>query len=90
MRSVYDHAVLTRHRADTWIRVPSCVPATAAVWQLPRLAAAEQQTYTITLSQAATTADNLRGAIRWTKPVTKTGPVDAVVIPPAPTPPAVR
>jgi hypothetical protein len=50
------------------VRPDEQLKASAAVWQLPRLGATEQQTYTITLSRAATAADNLRGAIRWTMP----------------------
>lgn len=64
--------------------------ADAAVWQLPRLAAKNHQTYTITLSRAGTAADNLSGNIRWTKPPVKTGSFDNVVIAPAPLPPQAR
>jgi cytochrome c553 len=58
--------------------------AATAEWQIPRLAPKERQTYTITLSRPGTAADNLRGAIRWTKPAVKPGPVDSVNIAPAP------
>jgi mono/diheme cytochrome c family protein len=55
-----------------------------AVWEVPRIAAGDHQTYTLTLSQAATATNNLRGAIRWTRPTVKTGPSDTVNIAPAP------
>ena len=58
--------------------------AEVAVWQLSRLAPKNHQTYSITLSQAGTAADNLRGEIRWTKPTVKTGPFDSANIAPAP------
>jgi cytochrome c553 len=58
--------------------------ADVATWAVSRLAPGDRQTYTITLSQAGTAKDNLRGAIRWTKPTVKTGPDDSVVIAPAP------
>lgn len=62
------------------------VKADVAVWQLPRLAAKEHESYTVTLSRAATAADNLRGTVRWTKPALKTVPFDTVNIAPAPLP----
>jgi mono/diheme cytochrome c family protein len=55
-----------------------------AVWQLSRLGPKEKQTYTLTLSRAGTASDNVRGAIRWTKPAVKTGPSDEANIAPAP------
>jgi mono/diheme cytochrome c family protein len=58
--------------------------ATVATWQLPRIAPKEHQSYTITLSKAGTAADNLRGEVRWTRPVVKTGPFDNQAINPAP------
>lgn len=58
--------------------------ANVAVWQLPRMAPKDRQTYTVTLSRAGSAADNLRGTIRWTKPVVKTGPSDTANIAPAP------
>jgi mono/diheme cytochrome c family protein len=39
-----------------------------AVWRVPRLAATESQTFTVTLSAPATA---LRGTIRWARPVVK-------------------
>lgn len=57
---------------------------TVAVWKLARLSPADPQTFSITLSTAATAADNLRGTVRWTKPAVKTGPFDQVNIAPAP------
>jgi len=41
---------------------------TVAVWRLPRLAATEQQTLTLTLAQPAAT---LRGVVHWAKPAVK-------------------
>jgi mono/diheme cytochrome c family protein len=58
--------------------------ADVAVWTVARVAPGDRQSYTLTLSQAATASGNLRGAIRWTKPTVKTGPIDTEVIPPAP------
>ena len=55
--------------------------ADMAVWAVPRLAPGDHQTYTLTLSQAATAKDNLRGTIRWVKPKVTT---DSEAIPPAP------
>jgi cytochrome c553 len=56
-----------------------------AVWQLARSAPKDEEHYTITLSKAATAANNLRGEIRWAKPAPKTGPSrDDVNIAPAP------
>lgn len=61
-----------------------------AAWRLNKLAPKERQTYTLTLSRAGTSSDNVRGAVRWTKPTVKTGPVDAVNIAPAPIAPATQ
>jgi len=66
------------------VRPDAALKANVAVWQLAKIAPREHQTYSMTLSRAATATDNVRGAIRWTKPVVKTGPVDEVAIAPAP------
>jgi hypothetical protein len=58
--------------------------ADVAVWGVQRMAAGDRQTYTLTLSQAGTARDNVRGTIRWTKPTVKTGPSDSEAIAPAP------
>ena len=58
--------------------------ANVAVWQLPSLAVTDQQTYTLTLSQAGTAEDNVRGSIRWTSPALQSGQSDAANIAPAP------
>jgi mono/diheme cytochrome c family protein len=58
--------------------------ANVAVWGVSRMAPKDRQTYTLTLSQAGTAKDNVRGTIRWAKPTVKTGPNDAEAIPPAP------
>jgi hypothetical protein len=55
-----------------------------AVWEVPRIGPQDRQTYTLTLSQAATATSNLRGTIRWTRPTVQTGPSDSVNIAPAP------
>lgn len=55
-----------------------------AVWRIASMAPGDQQAYTVTLSQAATPANNLRGAIRWAKPAVKTGPNDTEAILPPP------
>ena len=58
-----------------------------AVWHLNKLSTKEKQTYSLTLSRAATAADNVRGNIKWTKPAVKTGPNDQANIAPAPAAP---
>jgi mono/diheme cytochrome c family protein len=58
--------------------------ATVAVWHLPKIAPKEVQTYSLTLSKAGTREDNVRGNVKWTKPVVKTGPSDQANIGPAP------
>ena len=59
--------------------------ANVAVWKLPRSAPKEQEKLGITLTQAGTATDNLRGNIRWAKPAPKEGPgTDVVNIAPAP------
>ena len=66
------------------VRVDEQANANVAVWQLPRMAPTDQQTYTLTLSQAGTQQDNVRGSIQWTSPVLKSGPDDRANIAPAP------
>jgi mono/diheme cytochrome c family protein len=59
--------------------------ANVAEWTVPSLAPKAAESYTITLSSAATGSDRLRGMIRWAKPAPKTGPnLDVVNIAPAP------
>jgi hypothetical protein len=59
--------------------------ASMAARQLPRSAPKDQERITVTLSKATTSAANLRGQIRWAKPVPQTGPSQEVVnIAPAP------
>jgi mono/diheme cytochrome c family protein len=72
------------------VRQDSELKANVAVWTLARVAPKEHQSYTLTLSRTGTPADNVRGAIRWTKPAVKTGPSDAVNIAPAPIAPATQ
>jgi hypothetical protein len=48
------------------------------------MAPKERQSYTLTLSQAATAQNNVRGNIRWMKPAVKTAPNDVENIAAAP------
>ena len=66
------------------VRMDEQAKANVAVWQVSQLAPKEHQSFTITLSKAGTAADNLRGDVRWTKPVVKTGPFDRANIAAAP------
>lgn len=66
------------------VRRDEAAKANVAVWRAPRMTPKDRHTYTITLSQAGTAADNLRGTVSWTKPAVKTGPSDSVTIAPAP------
>ena len=72
------------------VRQDAELKASVAVWQARRLGPKDRQTYTLTLSRAATAADNVRGVIRWTKPTVKTGPSDSANIAPAPVAPATQ
>ena len=58
--------------------------ADVAVWAVPHMAPEDHQTYTLTLSQAGTDENNLRGTIRWAKPTVSYGPSDSQNIAPAP------
>ena len=59
--------------------------ANVAEWLVPRMAAKDTRSFTITLSKPGTTADNLKGNIRWAKPAPKSGPnLDVQPIGPAP------
>ena len=58
--------------------------ADVAAWGVSLLAPGDHRTYTLTLSQAGTAENNLRGTIRWTKPTVSTGPSDIQIIAPAP------
>jgi hypothetical protein len=59
--------------------------ANVAEWQIPRMAAKDARVITITLSKPGTNADNVKGTIRWAKPMPKSGPnLDAQNIGPAP------
>jgi hypothetical protein len=56
-----------------------------AEWTLPALGPKQVSSYTITLSKAGTEMDNVRGQLRWNKPVVKVqNPYDAANINPAP------
>ncbi len=66
------------------VRQDAELKTNVAVWQARRMGPKDHQKYTLTLSRAATAADNVRGVIRWTKPAVKTGPSDSANIAPAP------
>lgn len=66
------------------VKMDEKAKAKVATWQVPAMAPMAKQTFTITLSKAATAASNLRGEVRWTKPAVKTGPSDNQAIAPAP------
>lgn len=66
------------------VRGDDQLKANVAVWSVARMAPRDHQTYTLTLSQAGTATDNVRGTIRWTKPAVSTGPSDSEIIAPAP------
>jgi mono/diheme cytochrome c family protein len=68
------------------MRADAEAKANVAVWTLPKMAPKDQQTFGLTLSKAGTAADNVRGTVRWTKPVVKPGPTDSINIAPAPLP----
>lgn len=72
------------------VRQDGDLKANVAVWRLAKAAPKDQHTYTLTLSRAGTASDNVRGAVRWTKPTVKTGPVDAANIAAAPLAPATQ
>ena len=56
------------------VRADAQAKGEVAVWQLPRLAAAERQTLAITLT-GAEGGPPLRGTIRWGKPAVKSDDV---------------
>ena len=60
------------------MRADAEAKANVAVWTLPKMGPKDQQTFGLTLSKAGTAADNVRGTVRWTKPVVKPGPIDSI------------
>jgi len=66
------------------VKMDNEAKANFAEWKLDRLGPKQVQNYTITLSKAGTKEDNVRGQIRWAKPVVKPGPLDQANIGPAP------
>jgi mono/diheme cytochrome c family protein len=72
------------------VRVDQDAKGNVAAWTVPRMAPKDRQTFTLTLSRAGTAEDNVRGLVRWTKPVVKTGPSDTINIAPAPIPGGTR
>jgi hypothetical protein len=63
--------------------------ADVAVWHAAKLGPKERQTYTVTLSRAGTSSDNVRGTIAWAKPANG-GAADTANLPPAPLPKATQ
>jgi mono/diheme cytochrome c family protein len=59
--------------------------ADVAEWRTAKLGPKERQTFTITLSRAGTSSDNVRGSITWAKPVSA-GAADTANLAPAPLP----
>ena len=68
------------------VRTDPQLSAEVAVWQLPRLAPKEQQTYTITLGSGGAITS---GLVRWTKPTQGLGAPDQALVA-MPPPPATR
>jgi len=67
------------------VKMDNEAKAQFAEWTVARLAPKQVQNYTITLSKAGTQQDNVRGQIRWGKPVVKgPNPWDQANIAPAP------
>lgn len=59
--------------------------ADVAEWHAAKLGPKERQTFTITLSRAGTSADNVRGAVTWAKPANGAA-ADTANLAPAPLP----
>lgn len=56
------------------VRRDTTIGADVAVWTLPRIAAAEKQTYTVTLSGAGAAAGIAKGStVSWSKPAVRAG-----------------
>jgi hypothetical protein len=64
------------------VRRDEAAKADVAVWQLPRLAAADRQTLAVTVSGLTPDAA-LRGTIRWGRPAVKADPVVNLQVAPA-------
>lgn len=65
------------------VRMDADAKGNVAEWQIPRMAPKDSRILTITLSKPGTTADNVKGSIRWTKPGRNKG-TDMLAIAPAP------
>jgi hypothetical protein len=63
--------------------------ADVAVWHAAKLGPKERQTYTVTLSRAGSSSDNVRGSITWAKPANG-GAADTANLAPAPLPKATQ
>lgn len=77
------NVVATTGAGYVGVRADEQAKANVAEWKVTRIAGKDRQSYTITLSKAGTAEDNLRGEIRWTRPV-KRGASDQNAINPAP------
>lgn len=67
------------------VKMDNEAKAQFAEWTIARLGPKQVQNYTITLSKAGTQQDNVRGQVRWGKPVVKgPNPWDQANIAPAP------
>jgi mono/diheme cytochrome c family protein len=67
------------------VKMDNEAKAQFAEWTIARLGPKQVQNYTITLSRAGTQQDNVRGQVRWGKPVVKgQNPWDQANIAPAP------
>lgn len=62
-----------------------------AVWQVPRMAPRDKQTFTITVASAAAVKEAIGGGtLRWSRPTWKDGTIDTINIAPPPPPPQTR
>jgi mono/diheme cytochrome c family protein len=58
-------------RRDEEAKGAATLSVTVALWQVPRMAASDRHTFTITLAGAIKAAEPPRGTIRWAKPAVK-------------------
>ena len=67
------------------VRIDDKAKSQVAEWTWAKAGPHDKQSYTITLSKAGSDKDNLRGMIRWMKPMIKDAPNgDQIAIPGAP------
>jgi mono/diheme cytochrome c family protein len=65
------------------VHADEALKGSVAVWKVAHLAPKDTQSFTLTLSSVGAAADGVRGTVRWTKPVVKPGPNDAINVAPA-------